>query len=83
MHQIYGHVVKPESPPSFPPDLCARLPESLRAFLSRGEKRIETEHDDWDAEIQQPAAYLAKSLPAGAVLIGSNGAGDHISVNKD
>ena len=60
------------------PGLLASLPESLRAFLSRGEKRIETADDDWEVSVRKPAPHLVKHLPPSAVLIGNNGIGDHL-----
>jgi hypothetical protein len=34
-------------------------------------------------EVEIPPKYLARSLPAGAVLIGSNGVGDHLFLTPD
>jgi hypothetical protein len=66
-----------------PPEFLAALPGSLREFLSSGKRKIEADNGDWTVEVKIPPNYLAKPLPAGAVLIASNGLGDHLFLTPE
>jgi len=60
------------------PEVLAALPECLRSFLAQKKTEMETDIETWEVRVEPPPRFLVKDLPAGAILIASNGVGDNL-----